>query len=194
MLYFSAKPGDRIHLGRRGENLARTIQFDISQWLEVYGPGRVDLLACRGGDAEPYPCVIHVNGNIVDWPITAADTSICSNCGRYELIYTAGDITIKSAVGTTRVDSALSDPSEKPPDVCKSWVDDVLDAAAEVKEATARNPIIKDNHWYVWDPVNGEYVDTNCPVSGDVPDDKIQESVNAYLEEHPPETGVDFTT
>lgn len=48
-----AVEGSRVSLGRRGENLARCILFDISRWEALYGEGAVQLSHQRCGDEYP---------------------------------------------------------------------------------------------------------------------------------------------
>lgn len=48
MIYIDTTPGVPIELGYQGENLARTIRFDVSEWQNLYGDGEVILLAKSG--------------------------------------------------------------------------------------------------------------------------------------------------
>lgn len=134
MLYITARPGDRLNLGHEGENLARTIRFDISQWQALYGEGIVSLLHQRAGDAAPYPCAITVDGAIVEWAITNADTAKPSQYGKYELQYRFGDGLSKTCTGVTCVFDALGEPTEEPPEAAQGWLDNIL-AAGSVAEA-----------------------------------------------------------
>lgn len=136
MLYINAKPGDKLNLGRKGENLARTILFDISQWRKLYGDGVVALLHQRAGDAAPYPCNIETDGNTVAWAITAADTAVASQYGKYELQYRVNDQLAKSATGAASVYESLGESTAEPPEAQQGWVDKVLQAGAEA-EASA---------------------------------------------------------
>ena len=52
-----------IDLGLQGENLARTLEFDISDWRAEYGEGTVQLLHRRFGDRDPYPAAIEQEGD-----------------------------------------------------------------------------------------------------------------------------------
>ena len=55
MVAIHAISGRTLALGREGENLARQVVFDISEWWASYGDGTVSLIAQLHGDAEPYP-------------------------------------------------------------------------------------------------------------------------------------------
>ena len=138
MLYIQAKPGDRIILGREGENLARTIRFNISHWKALYGDVAVSLLHQRDGDDSPYPCAITVVGSVVEWIITNADTAKVGQYGKYELQCRVGDTLAKSASGNTIVFDALGESTEEPPEAQQGWVDRVLDAANRAEDAASR--------------------------------------------------------
>ena len=51
-----ATPGSSIPIGRCGENLARTVLFDIAAWVGMYGSGTAQLIHQRPGEEAPYPC------------------------------------------------------------------------------------------------------------------------------------------
>ena len=55
MIIEAKSPYQPVPLGHTGENIARTVVFDITTWVDRYGSGGVLLLAKRPGDAEPYP-------------------------------------------------------------------------------------------------------------------------------------------
>lgn len=121
------KPGGEITLGKRGENLARVVVFDIAGWQMTYGEGRVELLHRRNGDKAPYPCVLKVIGSTVRWELTNADTDKAGR-GSCELQYLVNDVVVKSESYHTRVIQALGPAGETPPDPAQGWVDLVLQA------------------------------------------------------------------
>lgn len=134
MYEIRAHPGTPIPIGRRGENLARAILFDISHWVGKYGEGTVSLLHQRPGDSSPYPCAIVTDGSEARWEVTSADTAAAGD-GKAELQYTVGDSVVKSCVYQTFIPDSLGDGSDPPPDPAKPWVDQVLQAGADAKEA-----------------------------------------------------------
>lgn len=129
-----ATPGSPIPIGRCGENLARTVLFDISGWVEMYGDGQARLIHQRPGEDTPYPCVVEADGSDIRWPILSTDTAIPGD-GKAELQYVIGDQIVKSCTYSTYISEALSAPSESPPDPAKPWVDKVLDAGETAQEA-----------------------------------------------------------
>ena len=131
-----AKLGEDIWLGRRGENLATRVIFDVSGWMSS-GKGTISLLHQRNGDNVPYICVITVDGGTVMWDITAADVEVAGR-GRAELQYLDGDVCKKSAIYTTNTLRALTNAGDAPPAPHEGWVREVLEAKAAA-DASAQN-------------------------------------------------------
>ena len=125
-----------LSLGRQGENLARQVVFDLSAWVEEYGPGVVELIAQRPGDDAPYPVAVRRDGESMLWDLTAADTAVADGYGRCELRWYVGDILAKSKIWRTWVEPAMDTPSETaPPEPEQGWVDQVLAAGAAAMTA-----------------------------------------------------------
>ena len=124
---------EEIKLGRRGENQARKVVFDVlRKWREGYGEGVASLIVQRNGDAQPYPVTLTEEDGALVWLVSSADTAVAGE-GAAELRYTVGDTIVKSQIYKTRVRETLGDSGETPPPVYQSWVDEVLQAAAEVQ-------------------------------------------------------------
>ena len=137
MIKTDANPGEIISLGICGENNARQIVFDISDWLDTYGPGTAYLVARRSGDVAPYPAVVEQDGSSVTWTLTSADTGK-SGHGQAELVYTIGGTIVKSRVWDTYTADALTGNTETPPDPASGWVEQVLAAGAQAEGAATR--------------------------------------------------------
>lgn len=138
MIRVKVRSNMTIPLGREGENLAREIVFDISDWQAEYGLGTVSLIAQRPCDDVPYPCAITTDGSTVVWVITAADTAWHGNYGECELQYRVDDVLVKSETWCTSIFNAMCEPSETPPDAYQGWVDQVLQAGADAQTAAAQ--------------------------------------------------------
>lgn len=177
MIVIHAERGKPLYIGREGENNARKVVFDLSHWRAVYGPGTVQLLVQRTGEATPYPAALTVDGNRAFWTITAADTAIPGSMGKAELRYTVNDVLVKSETWTTIVLDALGEPSETPPEPQKGWLDQVLAAGASAQEAAKRaenaavNPpkLSENQTWMIWNPDTGVYEDTGVYSGGEAP-------------------------
>lgn len=166
MITTNALTGHTIFIGHEGENLARSVIFDVSDWISAYGDGVVSLIAQRSGDAEPYPCTVTVDGSAVTWLVTAADTAQ-AGYGRCELRYAVGDALAKSETWRTYTADALGTPAPEPPEPQQAWVDKVLAAGQAAVDASVNAPKIGDNgNWWTWDVVAGQYVDTGVSAYG----------------------------
>lgn len=164
-----------LALGRRGENLARQVVFDISDLESLYGSGSVEVIYKRPGDSQPYPLAVQMDGTLVTWDVTATDTEMSDGYGKCELRYYVGETLAKSKIWRTWVDSALDTPSDTaPPAPEQGWVEQVVAAGVDAKQAAERAenavvhaPIIGDNgNWFVWDFDADKYMDTGVAASG----------------------------
>ncbi len=89
-----AVPGKIIHIGRAGENLATTIEFDVSQWLEEFGTeGTFTLFVQQNGvgyyvqDIEKTSgAAVSADGGKVKWNVVNSNT-INAGLGKCELAY-----------------------------------------------------------------------------------------------------------
>lgn len=124
-----------LSLGRQGENLARQVVFDLSAWVEEYGPGVVELIAQRPGDDAPYPVAVRRDGESMLWDLTAADTAVADGYGRCELRWYVGEVLVKSHIWRTWVEPSMAPPGDTPPEPEKAWVDQVLEAGTKAQEA-----------------------------------------------------------
>lgn len=134
MIKTYAHPGAVITIGRRGENMARQVVFDLSAWSAVYGAGTAQLIAQRAGDAAPYPVSIEQTSDAAVWTVNSADTAVVGD-GKVELLYTVDDVIVKSEVWKTSVLESLSDDTTEPPEAASGWVEQVLAAGAQAVDA-----------------------------------------------------------
>ena len=116
----------RIELGKRGENEARIIRWTnlLPKWRETYGAGTVVLLHQRLGDTQPYPAAIQVEGDNIDWTVTAADTARAGQ-GSCELQYIVEDSVVKSKRWQTLVFCSLEEPGPAP-EPSGGWVQQMV--------------------------------------------------------------------
>ena len=89
-----------VNLGKQGENKARQIVFDISEFREHYGAGTAMLAHKRQRDAAPYIVDTTASGNLLIWDISSTDTEQ-SGTGYAELRYCVDDLIAKSIVFRT---------------------------------------------------------------------------------------------
>ena len=159
---------EEIKLGRRGENRARKVVFDVlGKWREGYGEGVASLIVQRNGDAQPYPVTVTEDGGALVWMVSSVDTAVAGE-GAAELRYTVGDTIVKSQIYKTRVRETLEDSGETPPPAYQSWVDEVLQAAADAETAVSKMPYVDETtgNWFKWDATAGAFADTGVAATG----------------------------
>lgn len=139
MYIVQANNKSQITLGRQGENLARQVVFDLSDWVSGYGDGVAELIYQRPGDAAPYPVAAVREDSTLVWTLTAIDTAVASAYGSYghcELRWYVGDVLTKSQTWRTWVDPAMDTPTETaPPAPERGWVEQVLSARVAAQQA-----------------------------------------------------------
>lgn len=159
---------EEIKLGRRGENQARKVVFDVlGKWREGYGDGVASLIVQRNGDAQPYPVTVTEDNGALVWLVSSVDTAVAGE-GAAELRYTVGDTIVKSQIYKTRVRETLEDSGEAPPPAYQSWVDEVLQAAADAETAVSKMPYVDEatGNWFKWDATAGAFADTGVAATG----------------------------
>lgn len=132
MKYVTAKECIVIPLGRQGENLAETVQFDVSGWAELYGAGAFMLLHQRCSDPAPYECPITVEDETVNWAVRNADTALVGY-GKAELIYAVNGAVAKSVIYQTNTLKSL-DGSAEFPDPYDDWLRQMHEDAEYVRD------------------------------------------------------------
>jgi hypothetical protein len=159
---------EEIKLGRRGENQARKVVFDVlGKWREGYGDGVASLIVQRNGDAQPYPVTVTEEDGALVWLVSSVDTAVAGE-GAAELRYTVGDTIVKSQIYKTRVRETLENSGETPPPAYQSWVDEVLQAAADAETAVSKMPYVDETtgNWFKWDAAAGAFADTGVAATG----------------------------
>lgn len=159
---------EEIKLGRRGENQARKVVFDVlEKWREGYGEGVASLIVQRNSDAQPYPVTLAEEDGALVWLVSSVDTAVAGE-GAAELRYTVGDTIVKSQIYKTRVRETLEDSGETPPPAFQSWVDEVLQAAADAETAVSKMPYVDETtgNWFKWDATAGAFADTGIAATG----------------------------
>lgn len=106
MRIINAVINEPIVIGKQGENNATSVIFDITDLIELYGTGTIELWHKRSGELSAYRCNITQNGNNVVWEIKSKDT-INAGYGKCQLVYKIDDGVAKSIIWTTVVGSSL---------------------------------------------------------------------------------------
>lgn len=143
MREITAKAGQELFIGKRGENNAVCVVFDISEWRALYGAGNVQLIHQRNGDKIPYPCVVEVSGGAALWTITKTDVGN-PGVGRAELQYWVGDAIVKSEIFSTKTARSMGDAGENPPEPATTWLEQLQQLGIET-EANANAAEVSAN-------------------------------------------------
>ena len=132
MIQVHAKENRCIDLGRRGEDRAREVLFDISGFAELYGQGEAKLVVSRYKDFNTYSATITQDNTTVSWVVTSVDTNN-PGFGSCELVYITDGSIVKSTRYQTHVDVSLSDPvgNPAPPDTTYGELLKLIKSVAE---------------------------------------------------------------
>ena len=135
MYLIEKRPGEDLFIGFEGENKARKVIFDVSDWKARFGgEGRVELIYQRPSESDPYPIAVEREGGTAAWTITNTDTAK-AGAGCAELRYYMGETLVKSTISVVTVARAMEEPGEVPAAMGQSWLDQVLEAARRAEAA-----------------------------------------------------------
>lgn len=126
-----------LQLGKQGESEATSITIDCQTFIDQVGYGRVEVIH-ENANGYIYPVDVFQDVNNITWIVTAGDTSV-AGYGRVEIRWYIGENLAKSKFIDTYVSPSVDAPQD-PPEPAQNWVDKVLKAAEDVKEAAANIP------------------------------------------------------
>lgn len=133
---YDVTKGGYILLGRCGENLARTVEIDVSEYLKEYPGAVVTLLHRRHGESGIYPVAAELRDGCLVWQPTSADTAIVGD-GEAEVRVTVNGVLAKSKILSTRVDKSLTGQETDAPEPGMDWVDKITTAIGNVHNMKA---------------------------------------------------------
>lgn len=133
---YDVTKGGCILLGRCGENLARTVEIDVSEYLKEYPGAVVTLLHRRNGESGIYPVAAELRGGCLVWQPTSADTAIAGS-GEAEVRVTVDGVLAKSKILSTMVDKSLTGQETDVPEPGMDWVDKITTAIGSVQNMKA---------------------------------------------------------
>lgn len=155
-----------LEIGHEGDNLVRSVFIDCSQWVIRYLEINQCVIAITRPDKTTYFPKIDYDPNTytIIWNITRTDTE-SAGTGYYQIIGLGPDGEVIHSDCNPLVIHAnmpgLAGATNEPPESSKTWYEDVIDAANEVKSAVVHNPIIGENgNWYIWNNTTLDYVDS----------------------------------
>lgn len=127
---------NRLFIGYERENDARAIAFDFSVWAMQYGPGVLTLLIQRPGDANPYPVVLDIDGNVATWYPSATDTAVSGEGGMIQLIYSVDSIVAKTHIYYLCIGPSIG-TGTTPPSGYETWLETLTEIAGQAQEDAA---------------------------------------------------------
>lgn len=143
MRIIEAMKESTLRLGYQGEDERTRVIFDLSDLIEEFGAGTVSLLVVRPWEKDGSPVVISQgeNGQYY-WDVTDADLQN-EGGGEAQIVFIPEGRVAKTHIWKTIVSRSISE-TENPPEPWQGWVDQVLDAAAEVEQTAQEIPTLID--------------------------------------------------
>lgn len=133
---YDVTKGGYILLGKCGENLARTVEIDVSEYLKEFPGAVVTLLHRRHGESGIYPVAVELRDGCLVWQPTSADTAIAGS-GEAEVRVTVNGVLAKSKILSTMVDKSLTGQETDAPEPGMDWVDKITTAIGNVQNMKA---------------------------------------------------------
>lgn len=133
---YDVTKGGYILLGRCGENLARTVEIDVSEYLKEFPGAVVTLLHRRHGESGIYPVAAELRDGCLIWQPTSADTAIAGS-GETEVRVTVNGVLAKSKILSTVVDKSLTGQETDVPEPGMDWVDKIVNAIGNAQNMKA---------------------------------------------------------
>lgn len=147
-----------IPLGKRLENEARVIEFDLSEFIAEYGEGTAVLLAKRSKDLNAYPVGAEREGDKLLWTVMNSDTEYKGH-GACELFWYVGETLAKSVVYSTFVENDIGEEGEVP-EPFVPYFEQILEAVERI-EAMGEELLALYKHTVYVDDNGDFYVNTD---------------------------------
>ena len=128
-----------LTIGVQGENIARAIEFDMSEWAEAYPDAIFSVLFKPYNETVAVPMLSDYADNILTWIPTQSATAI-AGVGYTEVRAIDSDTGLirKSRIIPTSVEHSVTGvDAEDPPEPYEGWVNNVLQAGAAAVNAAA---------------------------------------------------------
>ena len=107
-------------IGRRGENEAREVVFDITSFKEEFGDGSASLMFRRPLEEAAYAVTVTRQDDKIHWVVSSTDTANDGE-GRAELFWISNEVVVKSVVWGIIIENDIGATSDQPPAPVESW-------------------------------------------------------------------------
>ena len=124
-------------LGWQTENGVTVISIDVQSWLDQWPGMETVIMATRPGESAAYPAATRMDGSNIVWTVNGADTAIAGR-GTAEILGLVDGVRKLSQIVRTRIKASTVATTMEPPEGAKPWVDEVINAADEIKNMTAQ--------------------------------------------------------
>ena len=137
-------------LGYIGENEFRTIEIDMSAWLEKIPNGVASIVHIRPGESsgDAYLAITSFEDGILRWPITMYDLGNYEGYGSMQISLSGtnanGTKVGESEIVRTRVNGSAMDSGGDIPSAQKSWMDQMNELLVEEQEIATRAQTLID--------------------------------------------------
>lgn len=128
-----------VIIGRVEDGGVQTVEIDCTEWLRAY-PNltnyRIEVIT---PDGLVYPPVVHMDGDLLVWPITQSDTATKGK-GMYQVVATGADGEKKTSDHPDLIvlSTIPGTAGDEIPEASRSWVDEVVEAAQRAEDAARR--------------------------------------------------------
>ena len=138
MRMVNAIPGAVLNLGRQGENNATKVLFDLSCFIEEFGPGTAQLAVLVPGDPAAYVAVIEQDGTVARWTV-GAEWLARAGSGKCQISWYVDERIVKSETYNTTVQASIGEGVETP-EPYEGYLQQMQEAARGVTFVPAVSP------------------------------------------------------
>ena len=126
-----------VTIGRRAENEATAVIFDVSALIETYGDGGAVLMVKRPTDADAYPATVERSGTSVTWTPTDTDLAY-KGMGEAELFWYVDGMLAKTAVYTINIRRDIGETTGDAPAPYDDWIATLTELGGQTAENAQR--------------------------------------------------------
>lgn len=131
-----------VTIGRRAENEATAVIFDVSALIETYGDGGAVLMVKRPTDADAYPATVERSGASVTWTPTETDLAY-KGMGEAELFWYVDGMLAKTAVYTINIRRDIGETTGEAPAPYDDWIATLTELGGQTAENAQRAEVAR---------------------------------------------------
>lgn len=125
-------------IGRELDNAVQEVRIDCASWRSRHPALLEYRIEVTSPNGLVYLPAVHMDGDVLIWPITNGDTSV-KGTGEYQVVAVGADGQRKtSAHHNLFVPAIMGGTAGEVPEPSQGWVDNVVDSADRAEEAATR--------------------------------------------------------